>query len=374
MLSIKNQIHRQKRNLLKFIIVSGMLSFCFFVLPPSQKICWENGRIKSKNNIFVLQNKAISSSRPVNSNDGVMGGPLLASISNFNHPALFHPVLVNYEIITQEKYPIDNKPINLASISNQIKEYTVKSGDTVERIALKFNISTKTILQNNDLSANSIIHPGDKLIILPINGIRVRVKTGETISKLAQEYHAKINEIIKYNRLTDINSIHRGEYLLIPGGESTPTVSSYHSKVASGSWLIKTWQRITHYSGPMPKINSWLILPAHGYDWGILHYYNAVDIANHCGTPIHAAADGIVILSDSYGWNTGYGHYVKIRHPNGVVTLYAHFQKIYVRKGQHVRQGDVIGLMGTTGHSTGCHVHFEVRGAKNPLAGRAHWL
>ncbi len=374
MFSIKNQIRRQKQKLLKFTIISGILTLCFFILPPVQRIYWENGKIKSQRNIFVLQNNIVDWSRTITSNNGIMGGPLLTELSNFNQPVLFHPAIINHGIITQEKYPIDNGPIDLAFTSNQTKEYTVKSGDTVEKIALKFNISTKTILWNNNLSTKSVIHPGDKLVILPINGIRVKIKPGDTILKLAQKYHADINEIIKYNRLADINSIQKGEYLLIPGGEFTSTANNYHSKIISNNWLVKTWQKITHYSNLMPKINSWLILPAHGYDWGILHYYNAIDIANHCGTPIHAAADGIVILSKNYGWNGGYGHYVKIRHSNGVITLYAHFQKIYVKKGQYVKQGDVIGLMGTTGHSTGCHVHFEVRGAKNPLVGYAHWL
>ncbi|HHD92619.1 MAG TPA: LysM peptidoglycan-binding domain-containing protein [Candidatus Portnoybacteria bacterium] len=369
----KNQTWKQRQNLLKFVIISGILTFCFFVVPPAQSICWENNKIVSKSNIFSVQNKTIKLSR-YNYSSKIMGGPLLASISSSNHPALFHPAIINHEIITQEKYPVDNGPVDLISTSNQIKEYIVKKGDTIEKIALKFNISPQTIFWNNHLSARSIIHSGDKLAILPINGIRIKIKSSDTVSKLAQKYHAKIDEIIKYNQLADINSIREGEYLLIPGGELKSIHHHSNPKIASGNWVAKTWQKITRYAGSMPKINSWLVLPTHGYDWGYLHYYNAIDIANHCGTPIHAAADGIVILSDSYGWNGGYGHYVKIRHPNGVITLYAHFQKIYVKKGQHIQQGEVIGQMGTTGHSTGCHLHFEVRGAKNPLVGREHWL
>jgi len=100
----------------------------------------------------------------------------------------------------------------------------------------------------------------------------------------------------------------------------------------------------------------------------VLHNNNAVDIANSCGTPIYAAADGIVIsISSGGGWNGGYGNSIKIQHPNGTTTLYAHLSSINITKGASVKQGDFIGKMGSTGKATGCHLHFEVNGAKNPF-------
>jgi len=123
------------------------------------------------------------------------------------------------------------------------------------------------------------------------------------------------------------------------------------------------------YASSVQPANNWLIYPTSGRSWGRIHSNNGVDVANPCGTPIYAAAAGQVILSDSSGWNGGYGKYIKIQHPNGVVTLYAHASQLLVSGGESVVQGQLIAYMGTTGRSTGCHLHFEVRGAKNPLAG-----
>jgi lysostaphin len=125
----------------------------------------------------------------------------------------------------------------------------------------------------------------------------------------------------------------------------------------------------------LPNFNNEFIAPAGGYDWGILHHYNAVDIANSCGTPVVAAADGTVISDENIadtlgGWNDGYGNFILIEHSfgDGVRTRYAHLEKMLVQPGDYVQQGQVIGLMGESGDATGCHVHFEVIGAQNPFA------
>lgn len=112
--------------------------------------------------------------------------------------------------------------------------------------------------------------------------------------------------------------------------------------------------------------------PTFGWNWGKLHNYNAVDIANSCGTPIYASAEGFIIETNSDGdWNNGYGNDIIIEHTNNTQTLYSHLQKVLVRVGDHVKAKDLIGYMGNTGNTdgpTGCHLHFEVYGAKNPLA------
>jgi murein DD-endopeptidase MepM/ murein hydrolase activator NlpD len=108
--------------------------------------------------------------------------------------------------------------------------------------------------------------------------------------------------------------------------------------------------------------------PAEGFNWGRLHDRNAVDIANTCGTEIHAAAEGLVIDATADSWNFGYGRYLIIEHPNGTKTRYAHLEKLIASIGDYVAQGEVIGAMGQTGEATGCHLHFEVDGAQNPFA------
>jgi len=125
----------------------------------------------------------------------------------------------------------------------------------------------------------------------------------------------------------------------------------------------KTSKKITQFKISPPTI---------GWNWGQLHAFNAIDIANQCGTPIYAAKKGIVIEATSNNsWNNGYGNYILIEHANKVKTLYAHLEKVNISAGQFVKEKELIGEMGSTGNTdgpTGCHLHFEVHGAENPLA------
>ncbi len=116
------------------------------------------------------------------------------------------------------------------------------------------------------------------------------------------------------------------------------------------------------------SLKGYFAQPALGWNWGILHDRNAVDIANACGTPVKAAAEGLVLEAHADGWNGGYGKYVVLEHPNGTRTRYAHLQSLSVEIGNYLKQGQALGLMGQTGEATGCHVHFEVEGARNPFA------
>ena len=90
-------------------------------------------------------------------------------------------------------------------------------------------------------------------------------------------------------------------------------------------------------------------------------------MANSCGLPILASAAGTIIVARDAGWNGGYGKYLVVSHPNGTQTLYAHLNAVLAKYGQQVAQGSQIGKIGSTGNSTGCHLHFEVRGARNPF-------
>ena len=123
-------------------------------------------------------------------------------------------------------------------------------------------------------------------------------------------------------------------------------------------------------SGDIPKFDSaaYFAMPANGFNFGKLHPHNAVDIANSCGTPIVAAAEGLVTDFSLDSWSLGYGHYVTLTHPNGLKTHYAHLGAISVSLGEYVKQGERLGLMDRTGDATGCHLHFEVEGASNPFA------
>ncbi|MCK4454344.1 M23 family metallopeptidase [Candidatus Parcubacteria bacterium] len=227
----------------------------------------------------------------------------------------------------------------------EIVEYVVESGDTLSSIAEKFNISLNTVLWVNDLDKNSKIKPGQKLIILPVSGVLHLVKSGDTLSEIAEIYKAKTGEIADLNRLSENKEIFIGDLLIIPDGKM-PSKKTYYTNI--------------------PLTDSYFILPTQGLVTQGIHWYNAIDVANKCGTPILAAAGGIVQRIGYKNWPAG--NYVRILHPNGVVTLYGHLSKILVKQGKKVSQGQVIGYMGRTGLATGCHLHFDVRGAKNPLA------
>lgn len=112
--------------------------------------------------------------------------------------------------------------------------------------------------------------------------------------------------------------------------------------------------------------------PTIGWNWGQLHAFNAVDIANRCGTPVYAAREGIIIEAvNDNSWNNGYGNFITIEHPNSIETLYAHLEKTEAQIGQYIKEKELIGYMGSTGNThgpTGCHLHFEVHGTENSLA------
>jgi murein DD-endopeptidase MepM/ murein hydrolase activator NlpD len=260
--------------------------------------------------------------------------------------------------ILSEDYPVPSNGNPFGGFRKDVTTYVVEGGDTPFDIAAKFDINTDTILWANNLRDGDIIRPGDKLLILPINGVRVKIGAKDTLESLAKKYSGKVPEIQQFNGLESDN-LAVGSYLMIPDGEPATLPSQKSTKYTAPEYAKST-----------APANDWLIAPTTGYDWGILHYNNAVDIANVCGTPIYAAAAGKVILSDGIGWNGGYGKNIKIQHPNGVITHYAHASQLLVDVGDEVAQGQLIALMGTTGHSTGCHLHFEVIGAKNPLVGR----
>jgi len=239
--------------------------------------------------------------------------------------------------------------------NKEIKEYIVEKGDTLISISQKFNISLETLLWSNELSINSYIKPGQKLIILPVSGVLHIVKQGESLTEIARFYKAEIKKIIEFNQLVDKNNILAGDLLIIPDG-----------KIALQFKNQKENFKITQ----IPIGDTYFMFPTEGKITQKLHgiLSNAIDIGNNCGTPVVAVANGRIqrISNTSIG---GLG--ITLLHPNGVVTYYAHLSKILVQPSQEVTAGEIIGYMGNTGRTrgkTGCHLHFEVRNALNFLA------
>lgn len=238
--------------------------------------------------------------------------------------------------------------------------YVVREGDTLPKIAKLFQINLNTILWANNLNSNSAIHKGDTLIILPIDGVQHTVKRGDTIQGIAKKYGAKVSDILEFNDLIAGQVIEAGDTLLVPNGTQGGSLSGTTPKAS------------THLTTSLPSVAGYFSNPLPGArrTQGI-HGYNGVDLAASTGTPILAAADGVVVVSHfrplTDPWFGGYGNYVDINHPNGTQTRYAHMSAVYVSVGAQISKGQPIGEVGSTGKSTGPHLHFEVHGAKNPF-------
>lgn len=246
-------------------------------------------------------------------------------------------------------------------ISTQISLYTVRDGDTLSKIAQMFGVSVNTIIWANDLPKNPEIRNGQTLVILPITGIRYTIKKGDTIQAIALKYKADLQEVLEYNDLALTSRLFVGDVITIPDAE--PTAIPVSRLATSRQPAVNA-----HDTGG-PFYPGYYVRPVVGGTKSQgLHGHNAVDIAAAVGTSIRAAAEGTVISSISNGgYNGGYGNYVIISHDNGTQTLYAHNQKNFVKAGDRVEQGQLIAKVGNTGKSTGPHLHFEIRGAKNPF-------
>lgn len=243
---------------------------------------------------------------------------------------------------------------------DRISVYVVRKGDTLSEIADMFGVSINTIVWANNLGGTRDMHPGDTLVILPISGVERVVVKGDTLMSLAKKYSADAEEIAEFNGLDFSAPLIVGSTVIIPGGEiATPAPSPSRSSSAI---------RDPYRGGSGAAIAGYYSNPVQGghITQGI-HGWNGIDIGAARGTPIHAAADGVVIVARNGGWNGGYGNYVVITHTNGTQTLYSHMRSAIVSFGQSVSSGQVIGYVGATGKTTGTHLHFEVRGAANPF-------
>lgn len=247
------------------------------------------------------------------------------------------------------------------SVSNgTISKYIVRKGDTLSSIAKMFGVSSNTILWANNVTAKTL-KEGQELIILPVSGVIHTVVKGETLSTIAKKYKGDLGEIVQFNNLETSSKIAIGDIIIIPDGDAA-AMASIPKKAASGATpLIKGTDNVPAYSG-------YYILPiSGGRKTQGLHGYNAVDYAIPVGSSLVAAASGEVVIAKTTGWNGGYALYIVISHYNGTQTVYGHLSAVYVTPGQKVVQGQLIGLTGNTGNSTGPHLHFEIRGAKNPF-------
>ncbi|MDD9867777.1 MAG: M23 family metallopeptidase [Candidatus Campbellbacteria bacterium] len=246
---------------------------------------------------------------------------------------------------------------------NNIRTYIVQKGDTLSEIAEAFCVSEHTIAWQNNIRYASDIKVGGELIILPVTGVLHEVKESDTIESISKKYDADVNEVKLFNGIKSEKDLVVGNEIVIPDGERNDVI------VYRDGRFNRT--RVRGNYGP--NFDNFFIAPIQGGEiTQTLHGYNAVDFDAPYGYPIRAAMAGKVIVVKNYGWNGGYGKYIVLQHENNTQTLYSHQSRNVVEKGQVVSQGQVIGYVGNTGKhiklgGDGSHLHFEVRGAKNPF-------
>lgn len=237
----------------------------------------------------------------------------------------------------------------------EVTIHAVLEGETVETIAAQYGLQEDTIRWENNLGTKQEPKVGVELRILPVDGVRHKVAKGETITSIGKKYgleDTQVQAIVDFPFNDFVNDetfeLAAGQYLMVPGGRKA-TVSNY-----------ATYASILTPNAGTISASGVFIWPASGrITQGYSFYHKAIDIANSGAGPILAADSGVVIAS---GWDpTGYGNRVIVDHANGLRTLYAHMSVLQVVAGQTVNQGDVVGQMGSTGRSTGTHLHFEIR-------------
>ncbi len=245
-----------------------------------------------------------------------------------------------------------------------IETYVVSEGDTLYGIAQKFGLNLTSLLWANNLTVRSLIKPGQDMKIVPVNGVLYTVKKGDTISKITKNYGSESDKIIAFNKLASANDLKIGETLMLPDGEPpfvpAPVVRPLAVKTPSSSQTLtgKPTTNTAPLSGFTSGSGTW-VWPT---DWHVITQYygwkhTGIDIDGDYTTFSFAASDGVIIYS---GWRNGYGNTVEIDHGNGIVTRYAHHSKLFVNVGDIVTVGQKLAQTGSTGRSTGTHLHFEV--------------
>jgi len=233
----------------------------------------------------------------------------------------------------------------LAGIDERVQTYEVQAGDTLGGIAAKFGLKMSTLYWANKLTSTDMLHPGQVLKIPPADGVLYTVREGDTIEAIAKTFKADAADIVSFNDLAgDVVVI--GETILVPDGRGAAIPGS----TSTGSVGVC---RSCSFKGRM----TW---PVDGSYFISQHYWSghrAIDIASRYGTPVVAAVSGKVIQT---GWVGNGGYAIWVSNGNGMWTTYNHLSYIGVSEGQYVTRGQVIARVGSSGHSTGPHLHFEV--------------
>lgn len=233
--------------------------------------------------------------------------------------------------------------------------YTIREGDTLSDLAIEFgrDLRTMSCVRNEDGSPVKRLQVGENIVVPALSDLCHKVKQGETLAKIATWYGVSADSLLNApeNNLQSESDVRAGQHLLIPNARSRyrdPTEIDLDRPQKAG-WSYGDG----NFIWPIERRLTWI---SQGFRHG---KHMAVDLATREGVKVRAADTGKVIKA---GWSdNGYGYRIVIDHGIDYVTLYAHLSEYYVEEGDIVQKGEVIGAVGSTGNSTGPHLHFEVR-------------
>ena len=317
-------------------------------------------RIASHVGLLALMLLTIAASGVQLNGSNAKEDPAVASLGPIDDSALAAAAVDNSGAFTQSPIPLTNTP---KRIRRDVIKYTVQYGDTVSGIASDYAVSADSILwANPKLEDNpDMLSVGQVLNIPPVTGVLYTVQNGDTLRGILTKFKGKSNvdDLLQNTVNLEFNQILHdlkppdyaltvGQFLMIPGG-SKPYVP----------------RTVTAYNGPIPGSAprgtgnfGW---PVSGViTQGFWARHPGIDIGAGKGTPVYAADSGYVIFS---GWDNeriSYGFMILINHGNGFLTRYAHLSAMMVQAGDSVKKGQLIGRVGSTGNSTGPHLHFEI--------------
>lgn len=243
-----------------------------------------------------------------------------------------------------------------SSLLDTPQEHTVEDGETLVSIGQKYGISLESIKFANSLTSNNV-RVGQVLKIPPVEGTLHVVRRGDTIESVSRRYGVPSQTIVDFNYLDAPYTLVEGTTITIPDAKSTDAPKNYYA--GRSGYDTSAYGVIPYAGGDGPKGTGQFVWPFSGIiSQGYNRYHPGIDIAANSGD-ILAADKGVVVRAG--WWQGGYGNAVQVDHRNGFVTTYAHMSVIAVSTGDEVEKGQKLGVVGSTGRSTGPHLHFTVQ-------------
>ncbi len=291
----------------------------------------------------------------------LIGGPIIAENSPFLGDLSQNQKATQAAIVSYNPYGNSLSTVVSAKPRDSVVDYQVVGGDTLASIAKKFDVSVDSIKWASNIKTD-VIKPGQSLKVPPVTGVVYKVGSGDTIYSIAKKFKTDAQKILNFpfNDFADLDTfaLSSGQTLYVPDGileEEQPkyTTSQYYAQAQAG--VRGSSNFIWPTSGMITQYPVW--------------YHMALDIANPGAPPVLASDTGTVTYSGCLSY--GYGCHIIIDHGNGYQTLYGHMSSLIASAGQVVSQGQTIGIMGSTGMSSGTHLHFEIRSGgalRNPLS------